>query len=185
MKRHGTPRIGEHKPIHGGQSPGDPAERSPHSVMDRHSCPREVTVTSEDVERAQTEPMPPQATPLLTNMGLVASERFRPISVSIRRINHLGPRAILNYGARYRFWGGFGVLYMALRHPNFAGYWGVGNSQKIIFASWNFFGLVEIPRIWTVSWRCTGACEVLRVLVRSKSPPETPLVDMQPLQVSG
>ena len=24
---------------------------------------------------------------------------------------------IVNYGARYRFWGGFGVLYMALRHP--------------------------------------------------------------------
>ena len=39
--------------------------------------------------------MPPPATPLLTNMGLVASERFRPISVSIRRINHLGPRAFI------------------------------------------------------------------------------------------
>ena len=35
MKRHESPRIGEHKPIHGGQSPGDPAERSPHSPRSR------------------------------------------------------------------------------------------------------------------------------------------------------
>jgi hypothetical protein len=47
--------------------------------------------------------MPPPATPLLTNMGLVASERFRPISVSIRRINHksLGTGALLRRGGPF------------------------------------------------------------------------------------
>ena len=66
-----------------GRAPGTQKK----SATDRQTSPWSVTVTSDNVERAQTEPMPPQATPLLTNMGLVTSERFRPISVSIRRIN--------------------------------------------------------------------------------------------------
>ena len=98
--RHPSAAVGEQQPITGGASPGNPDPSSRHSATDRHRCPREVTVISDDVERAQIEPMPPPATPLLTNMGLVASERFRPISVSIRRINLFGTCAMPSNAAQ-------------------------------------------------------------------------------------